>query len=86
MFVFRDTGGMLMPLKKYGVLKGTAIGNLRNAEDDQYQILVQTIDTLNQIAANVTVPAATHVPSTLPSRQQVAPTHALSRPVVSDIR
>ena len=29
-----------MPLSTYGVLKGTVLGHLRNADDDHYQLLV----------------------------------------------
>ena len=39
-----------MPLSTYGVLKGTVIGHLRNADDDHYQILVQAGKTLHRIA------------------------------------
>ncbi len=42
-----------MPLKKYGVLKGTALGHLRDASDDHYQILIKAGNTLNRIAVNV---------------------------------
>jgi len=42
-----------MPLNKYGVLKGTAIGHLRDADDDHYQILIKAGNTLHRIAVNV---------------------------------
>lgn len=29
-----------MPLPSYGLLKGTPVGHLRDADDDHYQILV----------------------------------------------
>lgn len=53
-----------MPLKKYGVLTGTVIGHLRDADDDHYQILVRAGNTLHRIAVNVKS-AATNAPSTL---------------------
>lgn len=53
-----------MPLKKYGVLKGTAIGHLRDADDDHYQVLLQAGTTVHRIAVNVKS-AATNAPSTL---------------------
>ncbi len=42
-----------MPLKKYGILKGTAIGHLRDADGDDYQILIRARNTLHRIAVNV---------------------------------
>ena len=42
-----------MPLKKYGVLKGTVLGHLRDADDDNYQILIKAGLTLYRIAVNV---------------------------------
>ena len=42
-----------MPLTTYGVLKGTVVGHLRDADDDHYQILVQAGNTLHRIATNV---------------------------------
>jgi uncharacterized protein YukJ len=42
-----------MPLKKYGLLKGTAIGHLRDADDDHYQVLIRAGKTLYRIAVNV---------------------------------
>ena len=42
-----------MPLATYGVLKGTVVGHLRNADDDHYQILVRADKTLHRIASNV---------------------------------
>ncbi|HKQ73742.1 MAG TPA: YukJ family protein [Blastocatellia bacterium] len=53
-----------MPLKKYGVLKGTALGHLRNADDDHYQILIKASGTLYRIAVNIKS-AAKNAPSTL---------------------
>ena len=53
-----------MPLKKYGVLQGTVIGPLRDADDDHYQILVQGGSTVYRIAVNVKS-AAKNAPSTL---------------------
>ena len=53
-----------MPLKKYGVLKGTVIGHLRDADDDHYQILVKAGNTLHRIAVNVKS-AAKNAPSIL---------------------
>ena len=37
----------------YGVLKGTVVGHLRNADDDHYQILVSAAKTMYRIAVNV---------------------------------
>ena len=53
-----------MPLSKYGVLKGTVIGHLRDADDDHYQILVKAGQVLHRIAVNVRS-AAPHAPSTV---------------------
>jgi len=53
-----------MPLKKYGVLKGTALGHLRDADDDHYQILIKAGATLYRIAVNVKS-AAKNAPSIL---------------------
>ena len=53
-----------MPLKNYGVLKGTVIGHLRNADDDHYQILIKAGNTLYRIAVNVKS-AAENAPSDL---------------------
>lgn len=53
-----------MPLKQYGVLKGTVIGHLRDADDDHYQILVKAGNTLHRIAVNVKS-AAKNAPSIL---------------------
>lgn len=53
-----------MPLSTYGVLKGTVIGHLRDADDDHYQILVQAGKTLHRIAINVKS-AAPNAPSTV---------------------
>lgn len=38
---------------KYGVLKGTVAGHLRDADDDHYQILVHAGDEVHRIASNV---------------------------------
>jgi uncharacterized protein YukJ len=53
-----------MPLKKYGVLKGTVLGHLRDADDDHYQILIKAGPTLYRIAVNV-LSAAKNAPSIL---------------------
>ena len=42
-----------MPVPKYGVLKGTIAGHLRDADDDHYQILVSADGTMFRIAVNV---------------------------------
>jgi uncharacterized protein YukJ len=42
-----------MPVSKYGVLKGTIAGHLRDADDDHYQILVFADGTMFRIAVNV---------------------------------
>ena len=42
-----------MPLSTYGVLKGTVLGHLRNADDDHYQLLVEASGVMNRIAVNV---------------------------------
>jgi len=51
-----------MALKKYGVLKGTAVGHLRDADDDHYQILIKAGSTMHRIAVNVKS-AAPNAPS-----------------------
>jgi uncharacterized protein YukJ len=53
-----------MPLKRYGVLKGTVIGHLRDADDDHYQILIRAGNVSHRIAVNVKS-AAPNAPSTL---------------------
>jgi uncharacterized protein YukJ len=53
-----------MALKKYGVLKGTVAGHLRDADDDHYQVLVHAGKTVHRIAVNVKS-AAPNAPSTL---------------------
>jgi len=53
-----------MPLKKYGVLKGTVLGHLRDADDDHYQILIKAGLTLYRIAVNV-LSAAKNAPAIL---------------------
>jgi uncharacterized protein YukJ len=53
-----------MPLKKYGVLHGTVVGHLRDADDDHYQILVKADRELYRIAVNVKS-AAKNAPSIL---------------------
>ena len=53
-----------MPLSKYGVLKGTVIGHLRDTDDDHYQILIKSGKVLYRIAVNVKS-AAPHSPSTV---------------------
>ena len=42
-----------MALATYGVLKGTVIGHLRDADDDHYQIQVKAGNTVHRIASNV---------------------------------
>jgi uncharacterized protein YukJ len=42
-----------MPLSTYGILKGTVIGHLRDADDDHYQIQVKAGNTVFRIASNV---------------------------------
>lgn len=53
-----------MPLKKYGVLKGTVTGHKRDADDDHYQILVSAGNMVYRIAVNVKS-SAPNAPSTL---------------------
>lgn len=53
-----------MTLKKYGVLKGTVAGHLRDADDDHYQILVRAGTTVHRVAVNVKS-SAPKAPSTL---------------------
>lgn len=53
-----------MPLSTYGLLKGTIVGHLRDADDDHYQILVQAGKTLHRIAVNVRS-SAPNAPSTV---------------------
>jgi len=53
-----------MPLSTYGILKGTVIGHLRDADDDHYQIQVKAGTTLYRIASNVKS-SAPNAPSTL---------------------
>jgi len=53
-----------MALKKYGVLKGTVAGHLRDADDDHYQVLVHAGKTVHRIAVNVKS-SAPNAPSTL---------------------
>jgi uncharacterized protein YukJ len=53
-----------MPLKNYGVLKGKAIGRLRDADDDHYQILLTDGKTQHRIACNVKS-SAKNAPSSL---------------------
>jgi uncharacterized protein YukJ len=49
---------------KYGVLKGSVAGHLRNADDDHYQILVHAKSEVHRIASNVKS-SAPNAPSTL---------------------
>ena len=42
-----------MSLSTYGILKGTVIGHLRDADDDHYQIQVKAGTTVHRIASNV---------------------------------
>lgn len=53
-----------MSLSTYGLLKGTIVGHLRDADDDHYQILVQAGKTLHRIAVNVRS-SAPNAPSTV---------------------
>jgi uncharacterized protein YukJ len=53
-----------MAITTYGLLKGTIIGHLRDADDDHYQILVKAGSTLHRIASNVKS-AAPNAPSTV---------------------
>jgi uncharacterized protein YukJ len=53
-----------MPLSTYGILKGTVIGHLRDADDDHYQIQVKAGTTVYRIASNVKS-SAPNAPSTL---------------------
>ncbi len=53
-----------MALKKYGVLKGTVAGHLRDADDDHYQVLVHAGKSVHRIAVNVKS-SAPSAPSTL---------------------
>lgn len=53
-----------MPLPTYGVLKGTVIGHLRDADDDHYQILLRAGKVLHRVAVNVKS-SAPNAPSTV---------------------
>ncbi len=53
-----------MPLATYGVLKGTVVGHLRDADDDHYQILVRAGKVVHRIASNVKS-SAPKAPSTV---------------------
>jgi uncharacterized protein YukJ len=53
-----------MALSTYGILKGTVIGHLRDADDDHYQIQVKAGTTIHRIASNVKS-SAPNSPSTL---------------------
>src|SRR5262245_53263196 len=53
-----------MALKNYGVLKGTVVGHLRDADDDHYQVLVRAAKVMHRIAVNVKS-SAPNAPSTL---------------------
>jgi uncharacterized protein YukJ len=53
-----------MPLSTYGVLKGSVIGHLRDADDDHYQILLRAAGVMNRIAVNVRS-SAPNSPSTV---------------------
>ena len=53
-----------MALKMYGVLKGTVVGHLRDADDDHYQVLVRAGNVMHRIAVNVKS-SAPNAPSTL---------------------
>jgi Uncharacterized conserved protein (DUF2278) len=52
-----------MPIR-YGVLKGTVAGHLRDADDDHYQILVHAGGTIWRVASNVKS-SAPKAPSTV---------------------
>jgi uncharacterized protein YukJ len=60
-----------MPLARYGVLKGIVTGNLRDADDDHYQILLTAGNTVHRIAVNVKS-AAPKAPSTLLFHRETA--------------
>ena len=47
-----------MPLKKYGVLKGSVVSTLAGADDDHYQIKVKAGSQFFRIAVNVKSQAA----------------------------
>ena len=66
-----------MPLATYGVLKGTVVGHLRDADDDHYQILVQAGKTLHRVATNVKS-SAPKAPSTVLFLSTTALPQALS--------
>lgn len=70
-----------MPLATYGVLKGTIVGHLRDADDDHYQILVRAGKTLHRIAANVKS-SAPKAPSTV----LFLTTTALPQPFTSSLQ
>ncbi len=53
-----------MPLANYGVLKGTLVGHLRDADDDHYQLLLQAGKQLHRAAVNVKS-SAPNAPATL---------------------
>lgn len=53
-----------MPLAKYGVLKASVAGHLRDADDDHYQILVRAGTAMHRVAVNVKS-SAPKSPSTL---------------------
>ncbi len=53
-----------MPLSSYGLLKGSVIGHLREADDDHYQILLRCGKVLHRVACNVKS-AAPNAPSTV---------------------
>jgi uncharacterized protein YukJ len=53
-----------MPVSTYGILKGTVIGHLRDADDDHYQIQVKAGNTVHRIASNVKS-SAPKAPSTV---------------------
>jgi uncharacterized protein YukJ len=50
---YLDEGRADMGALKYGVLKGTVTGHLRDADDDHYQILVNAGGVMHRIAVNV---------------------------------
>lgn len=53
-----------MSLSTYGVLKGSVIGHLRDADDDHYQILLRAASVMHRVAVNVKS-SAPNAPSTV---------------------
>ena len=65
---------------KYGVLKGTIAGHLREADDDHYQVLVHAGKTVHRIACNVKS-SAPKAPSTLLFQRRIT----LPAPIISKL-